>query len=123
MVLARDRPIFSFEVHASARRQTAALLHFVDGLGYQMLLIREICGVNPTCRNVLCVPPSLDVRAMPALELALASGRVVPLRPPFGEMNSSFFRYVNTTQLPRDHEELRRYSMNGFQIGSMVHCR
>jgi FkbM family methyltransferase len=101
--VARDLPIFSVEIHASDKEAAAALLQHVHGLGYRMMLIHEICGSHLSCRNILCLPPSLDVRSMPAFELALASKRVVPLQPPFEGDNSSILRHVSTSTLLRDH--------------------
>ena len=68
-----------------------------------MFLIHEVCGAIAACRNILCLPPSLDPRLMPALELALASGRVALLRPPFQGPAASIFRFVNVSHAERDH--------------------
>jgi len=87
--LARDQFLFSFEVHGRRTDMVGVLqplLQLVDGLGYQMLLVNEVCGLDPTCRNILALPPaSLPYQMMPDLDLAVETKLLTPLEPPLAE--------------------------------------
>ena len=71
-MLQRDRPTFTLELilrarHAGASEFTSArLIREVDRLGYQVLFVPEQCGLQPDCRNVICVPKERVAR-VPAL--------------------------------------------------------
>ena len=56
-VIARDRPVFTFEADVLANPDGArALLRRIEGIGYSGLLVPETCGLNRGCRNFICVP-------------------------------------------------------------------
>ena len=81
--LERDQFVFSFEVHADTP-ECVRLLKHVESLGYQILLIQEVCGQRVDCRNLLAIPPwSQPYDDVPILRLMVDAGRLVPLSPPF----------------------------------------
>lgn len=82
--LARDRFLFTFEIHARATAVNVPLLQMIDAFGYQILAVHEVCGARLDCRNLLALPPwCLPYTNVPILRLMVDSGRVVPLKPPF----------------------------------------
>ena len=54
-VLRRDRPIVTYEVHASRPSATSMLL-LMEQLAYKSYIVHESCGMSRDCRNVLAFP-------------------------------------------------------------------
>ncbi len=63
-VIARDRPVFTFEADVLGNPDGArALLRRIEGIGYSGLLVPETCGLSRGCRNFICVPHGRRVPA------------------------------------------------------------
>ena len=79
LTLARDRPVFTVEMHPHVGRNASlALLRRIDALGYRAFLIEEVCGFPFDCRNVLCLPAERQAifANSPVLDTLVASRRL-----------------------------------------------
>lgn len=84
-VIARDRPLFSVEVHYRERqklfRGVNALLNHIAALNYSAYVVHEVCGWGTDCRNVLCFPnEKLHTLAYsPIIDISIRSGILVKI--------------------------------------------
>ena len=79
LTLARDRPVFTVEMHPHVGRNASlALLRRIDALGYRAFIIEEVCGFPFDCRNVLCLPAERQAifANSPVLDTLVASRRL-----------------------------------------------
>lgn len=77
--LRRDQPVFTVEL--AVRRDPAYARELLDtaaAAGYDLLVVKEVCGVNTDCRNILALPRSRAAlfADSPTLNLAWGSGTI-----------------------------------------------
>jgi len=79
-VFARDRPLFTTEVHVLLNRSfTLELVRHIEGLGYTPLLVHnESCGQRTDCRNLVNVPTERLTAALRA-HIEVNATRLVPV--------------------------------------------
>ena len=78
--LARDRPVFTTEVHVHLDpNYTTALLAYTAAMDYSAFMVDEPCGARSDCRNVLHLPGERRASLLesPALNLAISSRSLV----------------------------------------------
>lgn len=61
-LLSETHPLFSFEVLLGTASAVQTIAK-VQSLGYSVYMVNEICGISPTCRNLLAIPNG-SVRAI-----------------------------------------------------------
>ena len=81
-IIRKFQPVFSIEAHVNENKTfTVELLKFVEGFGYSLFMVNEVCGGRQSCRNFLCFPRvvhHLRKEMMhPVLDLAHRTGMIL----------------------------------------------